>query len=122
MTWGPSPWFDEAAFAATARSFENCDWADITLHSYRVRWGAAESDPRYADVERRQQENLTIDVPTLLIHGADDRCVAASTSDGKERHFTRGYERRVMPGVGHFPTREAGDTVAEWAAEFLRRP
>jgi pimeloyl-ACP methyl ester carboxylesterase len=120
-TWSPPGWFDETAFAATARSFENPDWAAITLHSYRVRWEAAEPDPAYADFERRQQSVRTIAVPTVLIHGAEDRCVAASTSEGKERHFTREYERRVIPDVGHFPTREAPETVAQWAAEFLRR-
>jgi hypothetical protein len=53
-TWSPPDWFDEATFAATARSFENRDWADITLHSYRVRWDEAHPDPRYADLEQRQ--------------------------------------------------------------------
>ena len=121
MTWSASEWFDEATFAITARSFENPDWSAITLHSYRVRWDEAEPDPRYADLERQQQAVATIGVPTLLIHGADDRCVAASTSEGKERHFTGEYERRVIPGVGHFVTREDPDTVAAWTVEFLRR-
>jgi pimeloyl-ACP methyl ester carboxylesterase len=120
-TWSRPEWFDESTFALTARSFENPDWADITLHSYRVRWDAAEPDPRYADLEKRQQSVPTIAVPTLLIHGADDRCVAASTSEGKERHFTGEYERRVIDGIGHFPTREAPATVAAWAADFLGR-
>ena len=120
-TWSPSQWFDEAAFAETARSFENPDWAAITLHSYRVRWEEAEPDPRYDDLEARQRAVRTIKVPTLLIHGADDRCVAAATSDGKARNFTADYERRVIPGVGHFPTREAPETVAAWLVECLRR-
>src|SRR5215813_3206 len=59
-TWSPPDWFDDAAFAATSRSFENPDWADITLHSYRVRWDEADPDPRYADLERRQQAARTI--------------------------------------------------------------
>ena len=119
-TWSPPGWFDEPDFAVTARSFQNPDWPAITLHSYRVRWGAAEPDPQYAEIERRQREIRTIDVPTLLIHGTDDRCVDASTSEGKERNFTAGYERRVIPGVGHFPARESPATVAEWTVEFLR--
>jgi pimeloyl-ACP methyl ester carboxylesterase len=120
-TWSPPGWFDESAFAATARSFENPDWAAITLHSYRVRWEEAEPDPRYADLERRQQSVRAISVPTLLIHGGDDRCVDASTSEGKDQNFTGTYERRVIPGAGHFLAREAPQTVAEWTAEFLRR-
>jgi pimeloyl-ACP methyl ester carboxylesterase len=120
-TWTPGDWFDQATFAVTARSFDNPDWVDVTLHSYRVRWDEAEPDARYADLERRQQAVRTIPVPTLLIHGAEDRCVAVSTSEGKEQHFSGEYERRVIPGVGHFPTREAPVTVAQWAVEFLTR-
>jgi pimeloyl-ACP methyl ester carboxylesterase len=120
-TWSPPEWFDESTFAITAGSFENPDWAAITLHSYRVRWDEAAPDPRYADLERQQQAVATIGVPTLLIHGADDRCVAAPTSEGKDRHFTGEYTRRVIPGVGHFVTREDPDTVAAWTVEFLRR-
>jgi pimeloyl-ACP methyl ester carboxylesterase len=120
-TWSPPDWFDDAAFAATSRSFENPDWAAVTLHSYRVRWEEAEPDPSYAALERRQQAIRTISVPTLLIHGGDDRCVAASTSEGKDQNFSGIYERRVIPGAGHFLAREAPRTVAEWTVEFLSR-
>jgi pimeloyl-ACP methyl ester carboxylesterase len=119
-TWSPPEWFDESVFAATSASFDNPDWVAITLHSYRVRWDEAESDPRYADLERRQQAVRTISVPTLLIHGEQDRCVGVSTSEGKEPHFSGGYERRVIADIGHFPTREAPETVAAWIVEFLK--
>lgn len=52
-TWAPRGWFDEGEFEITAKSFENPDWPDITLHSYRVRWGEADKDPRYRDIDRR---------------------------------------------------------------------
>ena len=117
--WSPSGWFDDAAFAVTSRAFENPDWPAITVHSYRVRWGQADPDPRYDALEQRQRAAQTIGVPTLLLHGGDDRCVAAATSEGKDRHFTAGYERRVLPGVGHFPTREAPALTAGLIAEFL---
>ena len=118
-SWSPPGWFDEATFRTTARSFENPDWTDITLHSYRVRWEEAEPDPQFAELEHRQRAVPTIDVPTLLIHGGDDRCVAAATSESKERNFTAGYERRVIPGIGHFPTREAPDAVGDLIVHFL---
>lgn len=119
-TWSPPGWFDEATFAATARSFENPDWAAITLHSYRVRWGQAEPDPRYADFEERQHSARSIAVPTLVIHGGDDRCVQAWTSERKDAFFTGGYQRHVLKGIGHFPTREAPRETAALIAQFLR--
>jgi hypothetical protein len=45
-TWGPPRWFSDAAFETTAASFEKPDWAEITLHSYRVRW--ARRSPTHA--------------------------------------------------------------------------
>ena len=120
-TWSPPGWFDDAAFDAVARAFDNPDWADITVHSYRVRWQAAEPDPRYAALAAQQVSAQTIDVPTLMIQGGDDRVVLAGGSEGKERFHTAGYERRVLPGIGHFVTREAPDEVARLLVEFLSR-
>jgi pimeloyl-ACP methyl ester carboxylesterase len=119
-TWSPPGWFDDATFETTAASFANEDWPAITIHSYRVRWEAAEPDARYDDLERRQRAVHRISVPTLLVHGADDRCVAPEASENKEAHFTAAYERRLLPGVGHFPTREAPGRTAAWIADFLR--
>src|SRR5438105_14742243 len=37
--WNPGWRMSDEEFAATASSFDNPDWADVVLHSYRVRWG-----------------------------------------------------------------------------------
>jgi pimeloyl-ACP methyl ester carboxylesterase len=119
-SWGPSGWFDEATFERTAHAFDNPDWATVTLHSYRVRWGQADPDPRYDDLERRSKAARTIGVPTLVIHGTDDRCVLVESSADKDRHFTRSYRRELLEGVGHFPTREAPQAVASLLTAFLQ--
>lgn len=36
--WAPEGWFDEATFGKVSKSFDNPDWLEVTLHSYRVRW------------------------------------------------------------------------------------
>jgi len=40
-TWSPKGWFDYGAFDRVAASFDNPDWVDVTLHSYRSRWDEA---------------------------------------------------------------------------------
>lgn len=119
-TWSPAGWFDEATFDAVAQSFANPDWADITLHAYRVRWGEADADPAYAALEARQKAAQTITVPTLMIQGGEDRCVLPSSSEGREQYFSASYAREVLEGVGHFPTREASGRVGKLLVEFLR--
>ena len=111
-TWSPPGWFDEAEFEATARSFENPDWLAITLNGYRSRWRDDEvRDSRYLELSRRIAAVEQLGVPTLLIQGAADGTVLASSPEGQEKWFSRGYQRIVLDGIGHFPTREAADVV-----------
>ena len=118
-SWSPPGWFDDVTFDRAATAFDNPDWADITLHSYRVRWEGAPPDPAHATLARHALEVRQIRVPTLTIQGGDDRCILPSSSEGKEAHFAGPYERRVLDGVGHFPTREAPQRVAQWVGAFL---
>jgi pimeloyl-ACP methyl ester carboxylesterase len=117
--WTPEWELAEEEFAATAAAFDNPDWAEVTLHSYRVRWGLAERDPRYDEIEARLAGNPEIAVPALVLHGGSDPCNDPSTSAGKEKFFRGRYERDVLPGIGHFPQREAPNAVAEAILRFL---
>ena len=119
-TWAPQGWFSEEEFAATAKSFENPDWPDITLHSYTVRWGEAAKDPRHGDLDRRAMATRSMSVPTLMIQGGADGVTLAATTDGKDKYFTGGYRRVVLDGVGHFPTREAPDAVNKLLLAVLK--
>jgi pimeloyl-ACP methyl ester carboxylesterase len=110
--WSPPGWFDDAEFDATAKSFANPDWVDVTLHSYRSRWQAEPLDDRYAAQRETLDAAETLAVPTLMIQGGDDRCDPPAESEGQEGHFTAGYDRVVISGVGHFPAREAPAQVA----------
>jgi len=119
-TWSPTWRFLEADYEATAASFENPDWADITLHSYRHRWGYAQGDPRYSELELRLSTVPLITVPTLMLHGGADACNDPLTSTDKEKYFTNRYKRQVLPNVGHFPQREDSETVANEIITWLR--
>lgn len=122
-TWSPpgAPpgWFDDAEFAATAEAFAGADWAEVTLHSYRHRWGHAEGDPRYAADEAALNPVPVLSVPTLVVHGGADFCNSPESSAGKERWFAGPYRREVLAGVGHFPPREAPAEVARLLLDFL---
>jgi pimeloyl-ACP methyl ester carboxylesterase len=111
--WSPNWDFSDEEFEATARSFDNEDFVDIAIHSYRHRWASAEGDPAYDELEKRLENPPKIHVPTTLIMGGADGATLPETSEGKEGFFTKEYERRVLPGVGHFIQREAPEAVAE---------
>jgi pimeloyl-ACP methyl ester carboxylesterase len=119
-TWSPAWQFSESDYSETADSLENPDWADVTIHSYRHRWGLAEGDPRYADLERRLALLPQISIPTLVLHGGADACNDPATSAGKEIFFTGRYERKLLPNLGHFPQRENPKIVAQEIIAWLR--
>jgi pimeloyl-ACP methyl ester carboxylesterase len=120
-TWSPTWRFSEAECAETAASFENPDWAEVTIHSYRHRWGHADGDPGYAELERRLASPPQISVPTLVLHGVIDACNDPATSENKEKFFTGRYERKLLPNVGHFPQREDPEAVAREIISWLRK-
>lgn len=119
-TWGPPGWFNDDEFEQTVRSFNNPDWAEVTIHSYRHRWGLVPGDPSYHSLEQRLSPVPVITIPTLVIHGEEDTCNDPSTSEGREALFSGPYRRLLLKGVGHFPQREAPQAVAEAVVRFLR--
>jgi pimeloyl-ACP methyl ester carboxylesterase len=119
-TWSPKGWFKEEDFSLASRYFEHPDWAEITLNAYRSRYVAGECvDHRYDQLQSKLKEIDVIEVPTLMIQGGSDFCDLPSSSEGLEKHFSRGYERIVVDGVGHFPHREAPDAIANATLRFL---
>ena len=119
-TWSPPGWFDDREFQATAMSFENRDWIDITLNAYRSRWKTEPADERYALHKRRLRSVENLSTPTLMIQGGSDTCDPPSESENQHRYFTGGYRRVVLEGVGHFPVREAQNDVASNVLSHLK--
>ena len=118
-TWSPPGWFDDAEFDATAATFEHPDWIDVTLHSYRHRWGHADGDPHYAADIQALKPLPVLATPMLVIHGAADAVNPVQSSADKERWFSGPYQRVVLEGVGHFPQREAASRVAHELLAFF---
>jgi pimeloyl-ACP methyl ester carboxylesterase len=114
--WNPGWKISDHDFSITAKSFENTDWVDVTLHSYRARWGYAPVDPSI--IQQKLETDSTIRVPTLVIHGGNDPCNDPTTSENKERFFRSIYKRVVLDGIGHFPQRQAPEAVADLVIEF----
>jgi pimeloyl-ACP methyl ester carboxylesterase len=85
-----------------------------------VRWGASPRDPAYERLEEKLAQVGELSVPTLLIHGGSDTCIAPDQTEDLARFFSAGYRRVVVPGAGHFVPREAPGTVADLVLDELR--
>ncbi len=109
--WSPNWHFDDASFDATAASFDNPDFVDVVIQSYRHRYGNAAGDPALEAIELLLAARPPIRVPSIVLHGDADGVGPAAQSAGHARHFTGPYERRVVPGAGHFLPHEAPQPV-----------
>jgi pimeloyl-ACP methyl ester carboxylesterase len=118
--WSPTWAFDDVTFDRTARAFDNEDFVDVVIHSYRHRAGNATGDPRYAPIEARLAAQPRISVPTIVLHGADDGVTPCQLSEAHRKYFTAPYERRVLNNVGHNPPQEAPQAVAEAILQLCR--
>ena len=111
--WSPNWQFDDATFERSAASFDNPDFVDVVIHSYRHRFGLVAGDPQVEATEQLLTALPKIGVPTITLDGAGDGVMAP---EGAARHavfFNGPYERRVIPSVGHNLPQEAPAEFAE---------
>ena len=120
--WSPNWQFTDAQFAATAASFDNPDFVDVVIQSYRHRYGNAPGDPALEPIERQLAAQPPITVPSIVLHGEADGVGPAEQSGGHDRFFTGGYTRRIVPAAGHFLPHEAPREVVRAVLNLLNRP
>jgi len=58
--------------------------------------------------------------PTLMMSGTLDGAVGPEVFGRSQEAFTGRFEFRLLPGVGHFPHREAPEQVTPLIVDFLR--
>lgn len=105
--WSPTWQFDEATFERTARAFDNPDFVEVVVHSYRHRFGLCGGDPSLEALERALAPQPPIAVPTITLDGADDGVVPARSSAQGASRFTGPHEHRIIAGAGHNLPQEA---------------
>jgi pimeloyl-ACP methyl ester carboxylesterase len=118
--WSPSWAFDEACFERTAVAYDNPDYVDVVIHSYRHRYGVVEGDPQYADIQRRLAALPVITVPSITMDGADDGVIAPTDGAASAGKFTARRAHRIIPRAGHNLPQEAPEAFAAAVMELLR--
>jgi pimeloyl-ACP methyl ester carboxylesterase len=120
--WSPNWRFDDATFERTAASFDNPDFVEVVIQSYRHRFGLAPGDPNLEAIEDRLAAQPPITVPTIVLHGACDGVSLPQSSEAHARFFTGPYQRRVIPVAGHFLPQEAPAAVVDALQELRSLP
>jgi pimeloyl-ACP methyl ester carboxylesterase len=118
--WSPTWDFDDACFERTAVAHDNPDYVDVVIHSYRHRFGLADGDPQYAELQRRLAAQPPITVPTITLDGAGDGVAAATDGSVSAPKFTRRRAHRVIPRAGHNLPQEEPEAFAAAVMELIK--
>jgi pimeloyl-ACP methyl ester carboxylesterase len=112
--WSPTWAFDDATFERTASVFNNPDFVEVVIHSYRHRYGLAPGDPRYAEIEAALAAQPPITVPAITIDGDADGVNLGTAHQAKK--FSGAHEHRIFKGAGHNLPQERPE---EWARAVI---
>jgi pimeloyl-ACP methyl ester carboxylesterase len=120
QTWSPTWHFTDETFDRTAASFDNPDFVDCVVHSYRHRIGNAPGDPRFRELEEKLAKRPKIEAPTIILRGADDTLGGREPAESADKaSFPKLIARRMIQGGGHFLPREKPQAVSAALLEVL---
>ena len=119
--WSPNWQFDEVMLERTSVAHDNSDYVDVVIHSYRHRYGLADGDPRYADIQRRLAALPPITVPAITLDGDADGVVPATDGSASAAKFSGPRVHRVIPRAGHNLPQEAPEEFAAAVMELVKR-
>ena len=115
--------FDEATLDRHTSAFENPDYVDVVIHSYRHRLGLAAGYSPYESVELQLAAMPIIKVPTITLDGDADGVVPATDGKSTAPKFLGGRQHRVVANVGHNLPEEAPKEFADavWELASAKR-
>lgn len=119
-TWSPTWTYSESDYRKSAASFDNPDFVDVVIHSYRHRHANAPGEPQFLDLERMLASRPPVEVPTIVLRPADSGFGPPSPDpDGDRRRFSRLVDRRIVPGAGHDLPVQRPDAVVDALFQLL---
>ncbi|MEC8871024.1 MAG: alpha/beta hydrolase, partial [Pseudomonadota bacterium] len=119
-TFSPGFEYTDEAYDRSAPSFDNPDFVDVVIHSYRHRHVNAPGEERFVEIERRLAERPPIDVPAIVLRGAENGFGPPSRNPARDQaRFTKLVARRIVEGAGHNLPAHRPDAVADALLELL---
>jgi pimeloyl-ACP methyl ester carboxylesterase len=120
QTGSPTWAFDDATFERSAAAFDNPDFVDVVIHSYRHRFGLVAGDPAVAAIEQRLATQPPIATATISFDGTDDGVRAPADAAHDAPRFTGLRSHRIVTGVGHNMPQETPRVFADAVLELRR--
>jgi pimeloyl-ACP methyl ester carboxylesterase len=118
--WSPNWRFDDGCFERTALAHDNPDYVDVVIHSYRHRFGLADGDPQYADIQRRLAALPVVTVPAITLDGDADGVAPPTDGTAQAAKFSGPRTHRVIPRAGHNLPQEEPEAFAAAVMELVK--
>ena len=99
-TWSPTWKFSKKDFELSQESFQNPDFVDVVIHSYKHRYGLVEGDKNYSNIENKLSLTPKIKVPTITIDGLMNG-VREPKREKNIKKFTNLIKHKLLKNVGH---------------------
>jgi len=90
------------------------------IHSYRHRFGLADGDPQYAEIQHRLAAMAAITVPTITLDGDGDGVAPATDGTAQATRFSGRRLHRVIPRAGHNLPQEEPEAFAAAVMELIK--
>jgi pimeloyl-ACP methyl ester carboxylesterase len=119
-TWSPTWRYSDEDFSRSADSFDNPDFVNITLHSYRHRHMNALGEERFLAVEKSLAMLPSVTVPSIVLLGEDSGFGRPSDDPTEDKkRFANLVARRIVSGAGHDLPVQRPDAVVAALIELL---
>ena len=99
-TWSPTWKFSKKDFELSQESFQNSDFVDVVIHSYKHRYGLVDGDKSYSAIENKLSLTPNIEVPTITIDGLMNG-VREPKREKNIKKFTNLIKHKLLKNVGH---------------------
>lgn len=100
-TWSPSWNFNDEIYGLSKSSFDNSDFVDVVVHSYKHRFGIVAGDPKFDLIEKDLSKQPTISVPSITIDGETDGVSGLSNITKIKQKFSSHIRHQILPNTGH---------------------
>ena len=101
QTWSPSWDFNDEIYGLSKSSFDNSDFVDVVVHSYKHRFGIVAGDPKFNLIEKDLSKQPTISVPSITIDGETDGVSGLSNITKIKQKFSCHVRHQILPNTGH---------------------
>ena len=119
-TWSPGWEFSDETFDRSAASFDNPDFVDVVIHSYRHRHGNVVGEERFLAVEHQLALHPPVVVPAIVLRGTESGFGRPSSDPSRDQaRFPALVARRLVDGAGHDLPAQRPDTVIAALLELL---